>query len=72
MVCLRTQLYDLLGAALNVKSHEAAIETLVLADSKNVDNAERYLWAASININPKIEIIKSKIIERIDFSIIHW
>ncbi|VVC41334.1 Hypothetical protein CINCED_3A012915 [Cinara cedri] len=53
------QLYDLLGAALNEKSHKAAMETLNFADPDNVDKVERYLWAASINFNPKIEIIKN-------------
>lgn len=53
------QLYDILGAALNEGSHKAAMETLVLSKSKNDDQAERYLWSASIKFNPKIEIIKS-------------
>lgn len=55
----RTQLYDLLGATLNINSHKAAIETLGFTDTKDVDKKERYLWSASIKFNPKIEIIKS-------------
>jgi len=55
------QLYDLLGAALNENSHKASMETLDFNDAKNVEKIERYLWSASINFNPKIEIIKSNI-----------
>lgn len=45
---------------LNENSHKAAMETLVFNDPNNFDEAERYLWSASIKFNPKIEIIKSK------------
>lgn len=53
------QLYDLLGAALNENSHKASMETLDFTNAKSVEKIERYLWSASINFNPKIEIIKS-------------
>ncbi|KAL5233567.1 hypothetical protein ACI65C_000977 [Semiaphis heraclei] len=56
---IAVQLYDLLGAALNENSHKASMETLDFTDAKSVEKIERYLWSASINFNPKIEIIKS-------------
>lgn len=57
----RIQVYDLLGASLNEQLHRSALETLNLANVKNFDMVERYLWSASIKFNPKIEIINSNI-----------
>lgn len=37
------------------------METLDFTDDKSAEKIERYLWSASINFNPKIEIIKSNI-----------
>lgn len=48
-----------MGATLNKGSHKAAMDTLDLYKTKNDDQAERYLWGASIKFNPDMEIIKS-------------
>jgi hypothetical protein len=48
-----------MGAVLNEGSHKVAMETLDLSTDKKYDQAERYLWSASIKFNPKVEIIKS-------------
>jgi len=47
------------------------METLDFTDANSVEKIERYLWSASINFNPKIEIIKSSIHSNPKYSLLN-